>query len=448
MATTTPNFGWPVPTSTDLVKDGATAIEALGDGIDTSMVDLKGGTTGQILAKATNADMDFAWVTNDVGDITAITASSPLTGGGTSGDVTIGILSGTTSNLGAVQLSTSTTSTSTSLAATSSAVKAAYDPAFTNNFYSGKNKVINGDTSVWARGTSFTLTNESYTADRFKTQTDKTGTISRQAFTAGAAPVAGYEGQYYLRSALNAVGSYYILNQPIENVQTFADQTVTLSFWARVSSGTASNAPEIIQNFGSGGSGSVTTTPSGQTITTSWQRFTVSVSIPSITGKTIGTGSSLELRILRFVSASAATIDLWGVQLEAGSTATPFQTATGTIQGELAACQRYYWRSTASAAYSRLTNSGFGQSATAITVPLVNPVEMRTAATTLDYGGTVGAYDGTNITTCTAVTLDGSSSPKISVIAGTVASGLTQYRPYGFIANNSSTAYIGLSAEL
>jgi hypothetical protein len=65
MATVTPNFNWPVPTSTDLVKDGATAIEALGDSIDASMVDLKGGTTGQVLSKASGTDMDFTWVAQD-----------------------------------------------------------------------------------------------------------------------------------------------------------------------------------------------------------------------------------------------------------------------------------------------------------------------------------------------------------------------------------------------
>ena len=65
MATTTPNFGWTVPTSTDLVKDGATAIETLGDSIDASFVDLKGGTTGQVLAKASGTDLDFSWVAQD-----------------------------------------------------------------------------------------------------------------------------------------------------------------------------------------------------------------------------------------------------------------------------------------------------------------------------------------------------------------------------------------------
>jgi hypothetical protein len=67
MATTTPNFGWAVPTSTDLVKDGAVAIETLGDAIDASLVDLKGGTTGQVLSKASGTDMDFAWVSDAAG---------------------------------------------------------------------------------------------------------------------------------------------------------------------------------------------------------------------------------------------------------------------------------------------------------------------------------------------------------------------------------------------
>jgi hypothetical protein len=65
MATTTTNFGWDIPQSTDLVKDGATAIAALGQDIDTALVDLKGGTTGQVLAKASNTDLDFSWVAQD-----------------------------------------------------------------------------------------------------------------------------------------------------------------------------------------------------------------------------------------------------------------------------------------------------------------------------------------------------------------------------------------------
>jgi len=88
MATTT-NFGWETPDDTDLVKDGALAIRTLGSAIDTSLVDLKGGTTGQILSKASNTDMDFTWIANDQGDITAVNTNSPLTGGGTSGALTL-----------------------------------------------------------------------------------------------------------------------------------------------------------------------------------------------------------------------------------------------------------------------------------------------------------------------------------------------------------------------
>lgn len=129
MATVTPNFNWPVPTSTDLVKDGATAIEALGDSIDASLVDLKGGTTGQVLSKTSNTDMDFTWTSPNPGDITEVAVTSPITGGGTSGSVTVGIQDATTAQKGAVQLTDSIASTSTTTAATPNSVKTSYDLA-------------------------------------------------------------------------------------------------------------------------------------------------------------------------------------------------------------------------------------------------------------------------------------------------------------------------------
>jgi hypothetical protein len=128
MATTT-NFGWETPDDTDLVKDGALAMRTLGNSIDTSFVDLKGGTTGQILSKASNTDLDYTWISNDVGDITEVTVSSPLTGGGSSGSVNVAIQDGTTAQKGAVQLEDSISSTSTTKAATPNSVKSSYDLA-------------------------------------------------------------------------------------------------------------------------------------------------------------------------------------------------------------------------------------------------------------------------------------------------------------------------------
>jgi hypothetical protein len=84
----TTNFNWVTPADTDLVKDGAAAIRTLGNGIDTSLVDLKGGTTGQILTKNSNTDLDFVW-SSETGDISAVVAGTGISGGGTSGSVTI-----------------------------------------------------------------------------------------------------------------------------------------------------------------------------------------------------------------------------------------------------------------------------------------------------------------------------------------------------------------------
>jgi hypothetical protein len=226
---------------------------------------------------------------------------------------------------------------------------------YQSNFAAGKNKIINGDFGIWQRGTSF-ATAGGFLADRYRYDADGSGVTraqSQQTFTPATAPVAGYEGQYFLRMNQSVAGTgatYNSLAQAIEDVRTFAGQTVTVSFWAKAAATTTIPTVKLNQNFGSGGSGLVSTTvTSSISVTTSWTRFSYSVAVPSISGKTIGTSSYLNLVIDLPLNATF-TLDFWGVQVEAGSVATAFQTATGTIQGELAACRYYFERISPNAA--------------------------------------------------------------------------------------------------
>jgi hypothetical protein len=225
----------------------------------------------------------------------------------------------------------------------------------------GKNKVINGDFRINQRNLTTTSTDGAYGFDRFYwSGIDGTNSYSAQTFTAGAAPVAGYEAINFARVASSGqtlVSAQTTLRQKIEDVRTFAGQPVTVSFWAKANTGTPFIAVELTQNFGSGGSAAVTGNISTkQAITTSWARYTWTGTLPSVSGKTIGTSSFIDATIWLSAGTNfnartgslgiqSNTFDIWGVQVEYGSIATPFQTATGTIQGELDACQRYYEKS-------------------------------------------------------------------------------------------------------
>jgi hypothetical protein len=318
------------------------------------------------------------------------------------------------------------------------------------NFAAGKNKIINGDFGIWQRGTSFSNpADTTFSADRwisFYNGTGATRTISQQTFTSGTAPVAGYEGQYFYRYAISAAGTgntYNIFDQRIEDVRTFAGQTITVSFYAKADAArTVSVNP--YQFFGTGGSSEITITAQNASLTTSWQRFSFTFAIPSIAGKTVGTGSYLVLRFSQ-PSGVTMTLDYWGVQVEAGSVATAFQTATGTIQGELAACQRYYYRNTATTNYANF-GYGSGDSATLVQGTVALPVTMRTSPASVEYGN-LAWIDGNTVYGITALTLL-HKTPNTAYLQGTIASGGVQFRFYFFSANNNSAAYIGFSAEL
>lgn len=322
------------------------------------------------------------------------------------------------------------------------------------SFVAGKNKIINGDFSVWQRGTSFSNPGGVYTADRWDLSYDGSGTtrtVSRQAFTPGAAPVSGYEAPYFYRYSRSGGTNGtvdYLLRQRVEDVRTLAGQTATVSFWAKADAN-RSMGLDFFQIFGTGGSSSVYVGVGTYNLTTSWQRFTTTVNIPSISGKTINNADSSLLLSYYVVSSNATwTIDIWGVQLEAGSVATPFTLAGGgSQQAELALCQRYYYRSQPGTSYGAHA-MGFAFNTTNAVFQFNFPVSMRAIPSSLEYGSVgidqygVGSFTITNLLlTSTTRTLD------CCILEATGATNLVAYRPYHLMNPNNINGYIAVSAE-
>ena len=239
------------------------------------------------------------------------------------------------------------------------------------------------------------------------------------------------------------------------NAIPYAGKIVTMSFYARVGANFSATSSTINAYVTTGtgtdqngilGAWTGAATPLSQnfTATTTWQRFSVT-----------GTFASNVTEFYNYVNftptgtaGAADYLEVTGIQLEIGSVATPFTRSGGTIQGELAACQRYYWRQTGPGVYARIAGSGIGNTTTQANFVPTFPVTMRTVPTSVDFS-TLLLYDTVNLTAVTSLVISASSSTlnSIELIAG-VASGLTAFRPYMLANNNNAAGYLGLSAEL
>lgn len=320
----------------------------------------------------------------------------------------------------------------------------------------GKNGSINGGFDIWQRGTSFNSAASLYTADRWSLNANTAQTLTRQTVSDTTnLPTIQYCARIQRTNGSTNTSAYYF-TQSWESSESYryAGQTVTLSFYARKGANFSSTYLQSWVYYGTGTDQNINGTYTGaaglggqnNTLTTTWQRFTMTVSIDK---------SATELALFFAISptgtaGAADYFEITGVQLELGSTATTFSRAGGTIQSELAACQRYYYRTGLNDAYTAYGN-GTGKSSTSALIVVKLATTMRTIpSSTIDGTGTLsnyGLYDGVGTTTVTSISADRPQVDTYSLSVGT-ASGLTTYRPYVLINNNNANAYLGFSAEL
>jgi len=331
-----------------------------------------------------------------------------------------------------------------------------------------KNYLINGGFAVAQRGTSFTSTgsannDDAYTLDRWYILSDGNDAIDVTQDTT----TVPTNGEFAIALDVETVNKKFGIATIIENADVIGlvGNTVTFSFKAKVSattkldnvkaaivawSGTANTVTsDIISAWGAEGTNptlianaTYENTPANLNLTTSYATYSITAAVD--------TASTQNLILFIWSDVTDTTLGdflyIAESKLELGSTATAFQYAGGTFQGELAACQRYYWRTGGDNTYQKYA-VGFATSSTVLSGVIFLPVQMRIKPGSIEYS-TLAITDGSGATLAvTAVTID-QSARLVMNINFTVASGLTQYRP-GFIqSNNSNSAYLAFSAEL
>ncbi len=302
-----------------------------------------------------------------------------------------------------------------------------------------RNALLNGDFSIWQRGAS-------ERPDMWKVSATGgvTHAFSRQSFAPGAPLGAGNgEPEYFMRWAMTGAttAGASAIGASIENVRTFAGEDVTLSFWAKAS--TALNLRSYLaQRFGSGGSSTVWTPSATFALTTSWQKFTRTVSLASISGKTIGAGNHLQVYFDCYSALTDPSIDIARIQIEPGSAATRFERRPYAL--ELAACQRYFERFTGQT-YARFAMTQADATTAASGVLHYAP---KRAVPSLAYGGTIYVRGGASNQAVSALALTYSTPEAGRARIEATSSGLVVGRAYELLAWADATAYLDLDAEL
>ena len=328
------------------------------------------------------------------------------------------------------------------------------------------NPVINSCFDIWQRNTSISLAastayTSGFTADRWQTKTgaNQATTISRQATgDTTNLPNIQYCARFQRNSGQTGTTAYdFLQNVETSNTVPFAGKTVTLSFYARAGANfsSTSNTLSVLLLTGTGTdqnafasfTGSATPIASSATLTTTWQRFT-------FTGTIGATVSEMAVDLGYTPTGTAGTNDYFeitGVQLDVGSVALPVRRNATTLQGELAACERYGIELNPNGnAYASL-GSGYATSGTAFypTIPLPVPLRTTPTSVTASAAGNWRVFNNLAVPTVTgfAINAGGCGSNTVS-LAVTVSTGLTSGSFYALEANNNTAARLFISAEL
>jgi hypothetical protein len=305
----------------------------------------------------------------------------------------------------------------------------------------GKNALINGGMDIWQRGTS-SSTNLTYIADRwFQYYSAGTATFSRES------TIVPTGSQYSMKIAQATASATITVNQAIEtlNAVQFAGQTISVSMMCYASTSTGMQIQvgySTSTDVGPLGTWTNITASSGgaATVTNAWQKMIGTYAIPS-------TAKSLYISL--YIPTLTATTNAYFGQamMELGSVPTQFSRTGGTIQGELAACQRYYWRTANSGVTNaNLGGNGFTYSTTAGAYWVNNPVAMRIVPSAVDAAN-LRVYDITGTGSFTATATISTDSTTINGVINFAVTGATANRVVRLDANTTG-GYLGFSAEL